>query len=288
LVLQCMNDDSRPCPFLKCAGGKRALAAEIARHIPTTHSTDNNYYEPFLGGGALFFHLISTDCIQSRQAILSDANPFFMSVYEAVRGQLDELLVALSRHAASHEPGHFSQVRSTLDETTDLLPKAAATLYLNKTCFNGLWRVNKAGRFNVPIGRYVNPDIVQEKNLRAAHLALRHTTLKTVDFQSSTENAKAGDVIYFDPPYVPASKTADFTAYTSERFTAADQTRLRDWALVLAKRGVLVILSNSDTPVVRDLYAQGFTLHPVAARRAINSKADKRGPVGEFILVANR
>jgi DNA adenine methylase len=167
-----------------------------------------------------------------------------------------------------------------------VINRAARFIYLNKTCFNGLYRVNKKGEFNVPFGRYTNPTICDEENLRACSVTLKAkpVTFTSLDFAVGI-SPKREDVFFADPPYFPVSSTADFTSYTRDGFTLEDQTRLRDVALRLKSKGVHVLLCNSDTPAARKLYAKGFKLHEVSARRNVNSKADRRGPIGELLIM---
>ena len=271
-------------PFFKAAGGKRQLLPELRKYIPAQFG---RYHEAFVGGGALYFDLMSSGRIFGG-ASLNDANPDLLSAYLAVRDQVDPLIGFLKQLAAAYVAGdreaYFYKVRAT--QMTSPLATAVRFLFLNRTCFNGLWRVNqKTGENNVPHGKYKNPTICDEVALRAASWALQGASITNLDFEAAVlGHERAGDLVYFDPPYVPVSETADFTSYTRDDFTLRDQERLRDLALTLKKRGVYVILSNADVPVVRDMYRGGFDLHEVSARRNINSKSEKRGSVGELII----
>jgi DNA adenine methylase len=263
-------------PFLKSAGGKRSLLPEIREHVPASFG---RYFEPFVGGGAVFFDLHAVG--RADRAYLGDANIHWIMAYEAVRDDVDDLITALLAHAVKHSAEHYYAVRE--QSPTSRLAIAARAIYLNKTCFNGLHRVNKAGKFNVPIGRYANPTICDEANLRACSVALQSVELARGDFASVMAHARAGDFVYFDCPYVPVSASSHFTGYTSGGFDWTDQERLASCARRLKKQGVCVLLSNADHLSVRRLY-NGFEMQTVKARRNINSKAGKRGVVGELLI----
>lgn len=276
--------------FLKCAGGKRQLLPELRKHVPEKFG---RYFEPFVGGGALFFDLREQG--RWNPATLNDRNAYIATAYRAVRQSPKALIRNLTLHAESYKAGgerYFYDVRKRLP-ALDGLPSGEATrasfaakfLFLNRTCFNGLWRVNKSGAFNVPHGDYKNPTICMPGVIAAASKALTRAEVFSVDFEEvfNLEPAKAGDFVYFDPPYWPVGGYADFTEYTKGGFGPADQERLRDVALKLKKRGVRVLLSNADV-AVRKLYAQGFEMRKVTARRAINSKTTRRGSVGELLI----
>jgi DNA adenine methylase len=254
------------------------LLPEILPRLPRTINT---YYEPFLGGGAVFFALASEGRFRRfKRAALNDVNDDLMCAYLALRDYPDELIRALSKHV--YDKKHYYAVREMRPLT--LFGGAARFIYLNRTCFNGLYRVNSKGEFNVPFGRYKNPTICDEKTLRAASGALKdRVVLAWFDFESAVASAKRGDSVYFDPPYVPLSKTANFTSYSKNGFGEAEHVRLRDCFARLDKRGVHVLLSNSDTPFVRKLY-KGFKIEQVEAPRRVNSKASKRGNVGELLI----
>jgi len=243
------------------------------------------YYEPFMGGGALFFYLAAFNSFE--RAVLSDYNKELVDCYRVVRDFHDELTKKLRDHMRLdwNTPTYFKEMRSQHPDDLDPIDRAARTIYLNKTCFNGLYRVNKKGNFNVPFGKYGNPLLFQEGNLRACSYALNHYAALTVgDFTVSIDDAGEGDVVYFDPPYVPLNPTSNFASYTADKFGLNDQTRLSIAFKNIVNRGGLAILSNSDTEIVRDLYA-GFEIHVVQATRSINSQGDSRGNVGELIVV---
>ncbi len=287
-----MTDTSQPSladaqPFLKWAGGKGQLLAQYDRFFPTDRG--RAYFEPFAGSGAVFFELRKRALFDDYA--LSDVNPELINCYLVVRNQVDALVEALRDHKAKHEQDaheHYYKVRD-LDRSpawadASDVDRAARMIYLNKTCYNGLWRVNSKGQFNVPMGRYAKPDILSETRLRAASLALQDVDVNTQPFDDVLNHAQAGDFVYFDPPYDPLSSTANFTSYSADSFGQDDQRRLAGTFRALADRGCKVMLSNSDTPFVRGLY-EGFTVHTVTARRAINSKGGKRGEITEVLVV---
>ncbi len=262
-------------PFLKWAGGKRSLLPDLRARVPTAFGA---YYEPFAGGGALLFDLLPRD---GRTAI-SDTNAALIDTYLAVRDRPGELIERLKGHAAQHSPEYYYTVRAQYN-LTNPLAIAARTIYLNKTCFNGLWRVNRRGEFNVPIGRYAKPAICDEANLWACHQALAGVDIHCRDYAAITP--QAGDFVYLDPPYDPVSRTASFTAYGMMGFGEKDQEALADFCATLDARRVMFMLSNSHTPFIRGLYeARGFRVDVVHAPRAVNSKASARGSVEEVIV----
>ena len=267
-------------PFVKWVGGKRRVIPELLFSLPATF---NHYYEPFVGGGALFFHLRSLNLLQDNKITLSDVNLRLIRTYKAIRDNVEGVIVRLKHHAKYHCRDYFYAVRDVeVDSYENDADVAAWFIYLNKTAFNGLYRVNKKNRFNAPMGKYKNPTICDESNLRNCHDALQTVELLHQSFVN-VQVALEDDLVYFDPPYVPVSATASFTSYTNEGFGLTEQTLLRDTALSLRNRGVSVMLSNSDHEVVRDLYAE-FDIRGIQVGRAINSKATARGKVGEVII----
>jgi DNA adenine methylase len=265
------TDSARP--FLKWAGGKRQLLVELLRHVPRT---SRRYHEPFLGGGALFFAL------RPERAVLSDVNLRLIRTYRGVKNDVEHVIALLESYP--HDADFFYELREVdIDRRSDA-EVAAWFIYLNKTGFNGLYRVNRDNRFNVPFGRYKRPAICNEATLRACSRALARAELLHLDFEQAVKKARRGDFVYFDPPYVPLSATSSFTSYTSDGFDAAAQTRLRDTAKKLKKMGVSVLLSNSSAAFVHDLYRTGFEVREVSALRAVNSKASKRGAVKELLI----
>jgi DNA adenine methylase len=263
-------------PFLKWAGGKTQLLPALLKRVPNSY---NRYLEPFLGGGALYF------AMQPRTAYLADLNPELINCFEVVRGNLAELKEELKRYRYDKEM--YYEVRE-LDRkaeysSTSPVARAARFIYLNKTCFNGLYRVNAKGHFNVPFGAYKDPTILDVPNLTACSNTLQSAVLKTGTFEEIADVADAGDFVYFDPPYAPVSETAAFTQYVSGGFDAASQELLLLTCLKLHQKGVKWMLSNSNTNIIQELY-RGFKVEAVEASRAINSKAEKRGPILELII----
>jgi DNA adenine methylase len=260
-------------PFIKWVGGKRQLLPELRARVPVQYG---HYFEPFVGGGALFFDLLP-EC-----ATLCDANERLVRTYKGVRNDVEQVIELLASYP--HENAFFYELRAVaVDACTDA-EVAAWFIYLNRVGFNGLYRVNQSGGFNVPFGSHKNPTICDADTLRACSRALKSAELRVSDFAASVTEAQAGDLVYFDPPYAPLSATSSFTTYTAGGFGPTEQRRLRDLALELKRRGVHVLLSNSSAPLIRDLYADGFHVEEVGARRAVNSKASGRGLVKELLI----
>jgi DNA adenine methylase len=260
-------------PFIKWAGGKRQLLPSLLQHAPPSPT---RYFEPFIGGGALFFSL------RPAHAVLADVNERLIRTYKAVRDDVDEVIRLLRGYP--HDSAFFYRFREADIDAATNAEVAAWFIYLNKTGFNGLYRVNRANRFNVPFGRYAHPNVCDEPTLRLCSAALVGVELLIADFEVAVAKARRGDFVYFDPPYVPLSATSSFTSYTSGGFGPAEQIRLRDTARKLKKRGVHVLLSNSSAPFVRDLYSTGFEVFEVSATRFVNSKATARGAIVELLL----
>ncbi|WP_284012901.1 DNA adenine methylase [Halobaculum litoreum] len=269
-------------PILKWAGGKRQLLSEITAQFPVTF---DRYHEPFVGGGAVFFHL------EPDAGSLNDLNDRLVTLYEVIRDRDPEELIAENRTHEHDEDYYydardeFNELHEVADKTADeRLREASLFVYLNRTCFNGLYRENNSGEFNVPVGRYANPDWVQADRIRALHEVLQDTTVHNEDFEYVRDEATAGDLVYFDPPYEPVSTTANFNDYHADGFDKDDQKRLRDLAVALDDAGVSVVLSNS--PPVAELYEEydRFEVNVVQATRAINSDADNRGEVAEVLI----
>lgn len=273
-------------PFVKWAGGKTSLVGRLKSILPPKFET---YFEPFVGGGALFFALAADGRFQ--RAVLNDFNTELMDAFKAIRDFPDAVVKALVKLKDEYtaDPREvYSRERNCNPNDLSPLERAVRFLFLNKTGFNGLYRVNKKGEFNVPFGQYKNPRIADSANIKACSEALsKFVVLSNQDFASCLGGARHGDVVYFDPPYVPISPTSNFTSYTAGGFGLREQQRLAQTFRELAEQGVAVVASNSDTEIVRDLYA-GWETHKVQARRNINRDGDKRGPVGELIIVGRR
>lgn len=265
-----MNEKSRP--FLKWAGGKRQLLPELLARVPKQFGT---YYEPFLGGGALYFEL------QPQQALLSDTNRRLIRTYIAVRDYVSDLIRVLKNYP--YDKDFYLKFRQLAPDTSDDYILAAWFIYLNRTGYNGLYRVNLRNQFNVPFGRYTNPCICDEDLLRTCSETLSRANFGVCDFSEVTFHAKAGDFVYFDPPYFPVNDTAKFVSYTSEGFGKQDHLRLRDVALLLKRRGVHILISQSSAPFIRDIY-KDFSVQEAKARRNINSKGGQRGEVIELLI----
>jgi DNA adenine methylase len=259
-------------PFIKWAGGKTTLLSELLRHVPRRL---RRYHEPFVGGGALFF------AVAPRRAVLSDSNAELVHCYLQVRDDVHAVLDELARHV--YEKSHFQSIRALDPRQLPPASRAARFIYLNKTCFNGLWRVNRAGRFNVPFGRYTNPRFHDPCALIAASQALKGVEILHAPFETALVKASPGDFVYLDPPYDPVSATSSFASYTPDGFTWDDQKRLARACISLNRRGIRFLLSNSATDRVRELY-RGFEQRLVRAPRFINSKAGSRGRVEELLV----
>ena len=239
------------------------------------------YYEPFVGGGALFFALAGRR--QFRRAAIADANAELVDTYLAIRDEVDAVIAELIVHAGLHDKSHYYEVRERDDRSRTRAVRAARLIYLNRTGFNGLYRVNSRGKFNVPFGRHTNPLILNEGRLRAVSAVLGGIEIVSGSFERVVENATPGDFVYFDPPYAPLSTSSSFTAYSQGGFGDADQVKLAHVMRDLGRRKVAALLSNSDCPRTRELY-QGLDVLTVPATRRINSVATRRGPVNELLV----
>lgn len=267
-------------PFLKWAGGKRQLLPEIRKYIPAKYGT---YFEPFVGAGAVLFDL------QPKKAIFNDINSELINTYGIIRDNLEELLEDLKKH--KNESEYFYSMRELdrdkerYNELSDV-QRASRIIYLNKTCFNGLFRVNSSGQFNVPFGKYKNPKIVDEIVLRAVnhYLSKNNVTMLNGDFKEAVKSAKKGDFVYFDPPYDPVSDTASFTGYALGGFGKKEQEELKLTVDKLTKKGCKVLLSNSATDYIKELY-KDYHIEIIPAKRAINSVASKRGEIDEVLVM---
>ncbi|MEH2336958.1 DNA adenine methylase [Nostoc sp.] len=276
MVIQIPKETS-PRPFLKWAGGKSRL---IQQYIPYFPKSYKNYYEPFLGGGAVFFYLRPT------AAILTDINAELINTYCCVRDHVEELISILKEHKIRHNKDYYYSVRNNSSGTE--IEKAARLIYLNKTCFNGLYRVNSQGKFNVPLGRYENPNICHENLLRLASIALSHGEIRQADFTEVLNHATSSDdFVFFDPPYHPISDTSYFTAYNQNCFSKKDQELLRDTCAELASRGVKVMVCNSDSEFISKIYTDiNFETYRIKAARSINSNIKNRGMIYELLITS--
>jgi DNA adenine methylase len=277
-------------PFIKWAGGKGQLLPELSRRLPRRF---RRYHEPFVGGAALFFHLYNAGRLGAG-AMLSDYNRELVLCYQVVRDDVEALIAALKQHERHRlDRSYFLEVRGW-DRQPDFerrsaVERAARTIFLNRTCYNGLYRLNNKGQFNAPWGYYRNPLICDPENMRAARAALQDVELCVGDFGDVAERAAPGDLVYFDPPYVPMSATASFTHYTGQTFGPDDQRRLARLFDTLMERGVYVMLSNSHTSLSRELYAaHAVSTSVVYASRKINCDGQKRGNVEELIVCSYR
>lgn len=276
VVLEKLKEETYP--IVKWVGGKRQLMFELLKNMPENY---NRYFEPFIGGGALFFEL------QPDNAYISDMNEELINLYQVVRDNVDKLITDLKKHDISKE--YFMEIRN-IDRTEEYknwsnVKKASRFIYLNRTCFNGMYRVNSKGEFNVPFGHYKNPRILDENNLINCSNLLQKTEIKHADFSEILIKVQKGDFVYFDPPYVPLSETSSFTSYTKDGFDIDMQFKLRDVCDELDSMGVKFLLSNSDTKLVNELY-ENYNIKKVFASRQINANADGRGKITE-VLVRN-
>ena len=264
-------------PFIKWVGGKSKFLKEYQIYYPpkSFNPLKNTYYEPFVGGGAIFFSL------QPRHAVLSDTNEELITTYKVIKRKVKELIQSLKKY--KNTKSYFLKVRATDPKTLTDVEVASRFIYLNRACFKGVYRVNTKGGFNVPYGYNKNPKICDEENLKNVSKVLKHVKLRSSSYEKVIEKAKKGDFIYFDPPYYPASKTSNFTHYTKNRFNEKEQINLFNLFKGLDQRGCFVMLSNSDTEFVRNLY-KGFNIKRVHTRRIINSKMAGRGEVSELVI----
>lgn len=280
-----INLSKRIKPVLKWAGGKRQLLEKIIPIIENKLDNSGTYFEPFFGGGAVLFFL------QPSKAIINDFNQELIDMYKVIRDQPYELIEELKKHKNTKE--HFYDIRN-LDRKDNFIEftkieKAARTIYLNKTCFNGLYRVNSKGEFNVPFANNKNPLIVDQETILGISSYLKDNKIEimNVDFEKAVKKAKKGDYIYFDPPYFPLNKTSSYTSYTKESFDLNDQIRLRDLAKKMKNKGINFAISNSDSKEIHNLYSdkEYFEVKRVEANRSINSKGNLRQAITEILII---
>lgn len=273
-----MKKNKLIAPFLKWVGGKRQLMPAIKELFPKNYT---NYYEPFIGGGAVLFDL------QPKNAVINDFNQELINVYQTIKENPEELISDLKNH--KNESDYFYDLRA-LDrednfENLSNIKKASRVIYLNKTCYNGLYRVNNSGEFNSPFGRYKNPNIVNETTIRAVskYLNTNKITILNGDFEEALKGIKKSSFVYFDPPYHPVSASSNFTGYVQGGFDMYEQVRLRDLCNKLNEKRVNFLLSNSATQFIEDLY-KDYKISYVKANRSINSNAKKRGEIDEVLI----
>lgn len=271
----------KPHPFLKWAGGKGRMLSHILERLPQKW---NRFYEPFIGGGSVYFELARQK--RFKKAVIGDANPHLMNAYNVIKDDVEGLITELCLPYYKYEKSVYLLIRSVDPKNLTPVQAAARFIYLNRTCFNGLYRVNSEGRFNVPFGSYKNPVICDAENLRAVSESLRTVRLEHGDFEWILKEPKRGDVVYFDPPYVPTSATSKFTSYTEGGFSSTDHARLASVFTTLADRGVTTILSNSGAPMARKLY-RDFEIVNLVGARNVGGPAEYRKPVQEIMVVAN-
>lgn len=275
-----LNSKQALRPFTKWTGGKRQLLSVIKSLMPESY---NRYFEPFVGGGALFFELAPKD------AIINDFNSELINCYQQIKDNPSELIKSLSKHKESNSKEYYLNLRSadrdSRIEKMNNVERAARIMYMLRVNFNGLYRVNSKNQFNVPYGRYKNPQIVDSDLIVSISQYLNENTIYILngDFEEAVKDVEAGDFVYFDPPYIPLSETSSFTSYTHEGFSYEDQVRLRDTFKKLDEKGAYVMLSNSSSPLVGELY-KDFNIHKVSATRTNGAKSSSRGKIDEIIV----
>ena len=271
-----------PKPFVKWAGGKRQLIPILNENLPKTFGT---YFEPFLGGGALLFHMLIER--NGQKCSISDLNSDLVLSYTTIRDRAESLINSLKNHEKNYQKDSKSYYYSIRESNPrSQIEKTSRLIFLNRTCFNGLYRVNSKGKFNVPLGKYTNPNIVNEDNLRSVSNILQSSRvdIKCRDFEAILSDAKKNDLVYFDPPYQPVSDTANFTGYTNKDFTYDDLARLAELCMKLNSKGCRVLLSNSNSKEVTDIFStKPWKINKIKANRSINSNSKKR--TGHFELL---
>jgi DNA adenine methylase len=273
-----MGKNKLVAPFLKWVGGKRQIIPAIAEHLPKTIKV---YIEPFIGGGALLFHL------QPKRAIINDFNSELINVYSVIKNDLESLVIDLKKH--KNESDYFYEIRG-IDRTGEIekltnAERASRIIYLNKTCFNGLYRVNSSGEFNSPFGKYKNPNIINEPTLRAVNHYLNTNDIQIIngDYLEILQKADKNSFVYLDPPYHPVSESSNFTGYVQGGWDESDQIRLREACDDLTKRGINFLQSNSSADFIKQQYTN-YSINTIKANRAINSNGEKRGEIEEVLI----
>jgi DNA adenine methylase len=273
--------DTKIPKFVKWAGGKGQLLEQFEPLFP---KKINRYIEPFVGSGAVFFHIAQKH--KPKEIFLSDINEELMTTYNTIKNDAERLIVELKQHKEYHMTKgkkYYLTIRATNPKELPELERSARFIYLNKTCFNGLYRVNSKGQFNVPMGSYKNPDIIQEDRIRFVSDLLKDVSIKTMSFEKIVDFAKKDDFVYLDPPYYPLKKGSSFTTYTKNNFLEEEQKQLAKVFSQLDKKGCKIMQSNSDTKFIKDLYSN-YNIHFVKATRMINCNGDKRGKINEVVI----
>lgn len=265
--------------FVKWAGGKKQLLEQFEKFFP---KKIERYFDPFVGGGAVVFYLLKTHP-EIKKIYLSDINEELIITYNAIKNNIEELISLLKEYKSKHNKEIYYEIRAEDVKKLNNVQIAARFIYLNKTCFNGLYRVNSKGGFNVPMGSYKNPAICSEDELREISQLLKKDDIAVKQFYDSVKEAKSGDFVYFDPPYYPLNGKSSFTTYTKDNFLEKEQEHLAKTFKELDKKGCKVMLSNSDTEFIKNLYKE-YTINLVSARRMINCDATKRGVINEVVV----
>lgn len=264
--------------FVKWAGGKKQLLEQFKPFFP---KKINRYMDVFVGGGAVLFYILKN--YKPKGVIISDINPELMNTYRVIKSDVENLIKELKKLKKAHSKKVYYEIRTKDPKLLSPLKRASRFIYLNKTCYNGLYRVNSKGQFNVPMGSYKNPSIVMEKDLREISKLLKNVKIKQESFENCIKWAKKNDFVYFDPPYYPLKKGKSFTTYTKDNFLEKEQEQLRDIFNKLDKKGCKVMLSNSNTKFIKDLY-KGYKRNFVKANRMINCEGSGRGKIKEIVV----
>lgn len=280
-----LTAERAPQPFLRWAGGKRRLASTLIETFPAEFDPlKHKFFEPFVGGGALTFALGNPAAdifVRGEMLVINDSNPELINAYKVVRDSVDKLIVELEKLSKKVNSKNYYEIRSNIP--AGKIPRAARFIYLNKTCYNGLWRVNSKGEFNVPFDKSSSSNLFNEDVLRACSARLTGATITNMSFHESVAGAKKGDLVYFDPPYLPLTPTASFAAYAKEGFTQDDHELLASTIDKLTRKGIYVLMSNSDTPLTRSIFRQHLTLRRLLMRRTMSSTGNKRHSVYEIL-----